>query len=501
MNGNWVSVATFGKAAPYIQAGLNSAAANVLTQGISVAVGLQDKFSWRDVAASAAGAAVGKGVSNAIGGRLDGLGKAGGVLKDAAAGFAGGVTSAVVRGGKIDYVSIITDVFGNAIANSMVDKLLTRPAKPEPAPGSGDALAAGVAGELDEVQVTARALTNNPDSVKTPANALSPDQQRDKSRASSGPADPAPTNAIPAGSAAEEVLDEIVITAVRNSGVERWYQIAPDAAESKIKSLKKTNLKGPKITFSPDDKADRWRYAKGTEAKDANGQVIKKGGRFTESIWDRDLNQDYQRPQLETEASINIRGEKKLLEYKGEVNLLGDGDLVTLRTEDKVLAEGSAKIDLKQLNKSELNAKVVATTATELQYARARGQGTLAGTDLAGEVQVRSAASAGLEGGLKIDKDGARLEAGVSAELVALQARAEGSASFEIFGVKIKLLGEGAVNAGAIGGSAQGSATLEKGRIAVKAGASASVLFGVKIRVGVDIDYSGALKRLSDWWD
>ena len=37
------------------------------------------------------------------------------------------------------------------------------------------------------------------------------------------------------------------------------------------------------------------------------------------------------------------------------------------------------------------------------------------------------------------------------------------------------------------------SAALEKGHVALKAGASASVLFGAKIRVGVDIDYSGAL--------
>jgi hypothetical protein len=125
--GNWVSTASqsFGRAAPYVQAGLNSAIANVLTQGISVAVGLQEKFSWREVAASAAGGAVGAGATKLIGKSLTNtLGPVPGkIVGDTVSGFASGVAQSVVRGGKIDLVNIAADAFGNALGNGIVSSL------------------------------------------------------------------------------------------------------------------------------------------------------------------------------------------------------------------------------------------------------------------------------------------------------------------------------------------------------------------------------------------
>jgi YD repeat-containing protein len=122
---NWVSSASqaFGKAAPYVQAGINSAISNVLTQGISVAVGLQDKFSWREVAASAAGGAASEAAKTAIGDRLtNNLGDIPGkIVGDTLKGIASGVAQSIVRGGKINLVNIAADAFGNALGNGIIE--------------------------------------------------------------------------------------------------------------------------------------------------------------------------------------------------------------------------------------------------------------------------------------------------------------------------------------------------------------------------------------------
>ena len=120
-----------------------------------------------------------KGVSEAIGGRLDGLGKAGGILKGAATGFAGGVTQSVVRGGKIDHVSLLVDAFGNAIGNSIAQtagKAVYNATHKESADG------------LEEVVVTATRrtsapLTTNPDDSIRAGSVASGDQLRQQSSA------------------------------------------------------------------------------------------------------------------------------------------------------------------------------------------------------------------------------------------------------------------------------------------------------------------------------
>jgi hypothetical protein len=50
-----------------VQAGINAAVSNVATQGLSIAAGQQQKFNWKGVAAAGVGAAVSTSISNWIG--------------------------------------------------------------------------------------------------------------------------------------------------------------------------------------------------------------------------------------------------------------------------------------------------------------------------------------------------------------------------------------------------------------------------------------------------
>jgi hypothetical protein len=99
-----------------------AAVSNAATQGIAVAVGVQEKFQWRSVAASAVGAGVGR----ALGGQL-GNAWGGGPVGDLAArtvtGFVAGATAAAMRGGRISVQQIATDAFGNALGNAVVDAM------------------------------------------------------------------------------------------------------------------------------------------------------------------------------------------------------------------------------------------------------------------------------------------------------------------------------------------------------------------------------------------
>jgi hypothetical protein len=94
------------------------AISSALTQGIGVAVGLQDHFSWTGVAASAIGAGVGAAVGNA-GPSMFGSSPMGQFATRVTAGLAAGTTTAVLRGGKINAAMIAADAFGNALGSSL----------------------------------------------------------------------------------------------------------------------------------------------------------------------------------------------------------------------------------------------------------------------------------------------------------------------------------------------------------------------------------------------
>ncbi|MES1192674.1 MAG: LysM peptidoglycan-binding domain-containing protein [Steroidobacter sp.] len=109
-----------------VASGLNAAVSDVVTQGVEVATGLQHKFSWQEVAASATGAAAGTVAGQAI--NESGLGAnlnaafgntAGGIVTSTLTGIANGVAQTVVMGGKIDVTQIATNAFGTALGNSI----------------------------------------------------------------------------------------------------------------------------------------------------------------------------------------------------------------------------------------------------------------------------------------------------------------------------------------------------------------------------------------------
>jgi hypothetical protein len=103
---------------------VRSAVSNAMTQGISVATGLQDQFNWAGVAASAVGAAVGGATGQAVGSAVSGptldpfIQK---LITGTAAGIVAGGTTALMRGGRVSMQQIATDAFGNALGQGLVD--------------------------------------------------------------------------------------------------------------------------------------------------------------------------------------------------------------------------------------------------------------------------------------------------------------------------------------------------------------------------------------------
>jgi hypothetical protein len=127
---------------------VRAAIGNALTQGVAVATGLQAKFDWKGVAIAAVGAGVGSAVSEGLGdsvrtddagnafldkngnferlagtGPLSALGRAGAIIRSSLSGAAAGITTASLRGGKIDIARIATDAFGNALGSSWSEQI------------------------------------------------------------------------------------------------------------------------------------------------------------------------------------------------------------------------------------------------------------------------------------------------------------------------------------------------------------------------------------------
>ncbi|MGC4000000.1 MAG: LysM peptidoglycan-binding domain-containing protein [Anaeromyxobacter sp.] len=98
---------------------------NAATQGVSLAVGLQKDFNWSSVAASAVGAAVGSAASEATNSAIKYDPSKGGfdfgksLVSGTVSGFAAGMTTAVMRGGKIAVQQVAADAFGNAFASAV----------------------------------------------------------------------------------------------------------------------------------------------------------------------------------------------------------------------------------------------------------------------------------------------------------------------------------------------------------------------------------------------
>lgn len=99
----------------FAQLALQGAVNSAVSQGVNIVLGLQKSFSWKEVAISAASAAV----SGEIGQRTEHMGAF-------ASAIVTGASSALVRraiGGRMDTDAVLADVFGTAIGNSIVDGL------------------------------------------------------------------------------------------------------------------------------------------------------------------------------------------------------------------------------------------------------------------------------------------------------------------------------------------------------------------------------------------
>ncbi|HEV7610186.1 MAG TPA: hypothetical protein VGO61_22835 [Steroidobacteraceae bacterium] len=101
----------------------NAIGSSMLTQGLSVATGLQSSFNWREVAVAAASSIGSMGASKA-GGWVTGT------SGNAVRGFLGKVTTNAINksiqmafAGKIEVGAVLADAFGNAVGDSIVEKL------------------------------------------------------------------------------------------------------------------------------------------------------------------------------------------------------------------------------------------------------------------------------------------------------------------------------------------------------------------------------------------
>jgi hypothetical protein len=103
---------------------VRAAVSNALSQGISVAVGLQKQFSWAGVAAVGAGGAIGQYVGDQLqqANAFSDWGQFGQSLaRGTVRGLAAGLTTAGLRGGRVSVVQVAVDAFGQALGNSLAE--------------------------------------------------------------------------------------------------------------------------------------------------------------------------------------------------------------------------------------------------------------------------------------------------------------------------------------------------------------------------------------------
>jgi len=106
-------------AEPVFDAAVNSAA----NQAVDIALGQQNGFSWAAVAASAAAAPIanelGKEAGSAVGDELQSS-AIGDFTQKLTTGEVNGIAYGLATGGKVNYVQVTADAFGNAIGNGIV---------------------------------------------------------------------------------------------------------------------------------------------------------------------------------------------------------------------------------------------------------------------------------------------------------------------------------------------------------------------------------------------
>jgi hypothetical protein len=109
------------------QAALYAGGRALVTQGLAVATGLQSHFDWKGIAASAIAGGVAWQVGDWLG---ESFIKANPFVSGVLTGTAGGVASAAVRGGSISkqLTGIVADAIGSTVGNMVAEKLAPDPA-------------------------------------------------------------------------------------------------------------------------------------------------------------------------------------------------------------------------------------------------------------------------------------------------------------------------------------------------------------------------------------
>lgn len=108
----------------YVNAGLTAARNNVISQGVSMAAGLQKKFDWRGVAAAAAGGAIGEALRVDIPpGQTQPQMSWGTFGRQVATGVLTGAARAAIYDRKPDWSAIALESFGNALGDALVGNI------------------------------------------------------------------------------------------------------------------------------------------------------------------------------------------------------------------------------------------------------------------------------------------------------------------------------------------------------------------------------------------
>ncbi|MGE4240202.1 LysM peptidoglycan-binding domain-containing protein [Ramlibacter sp.] len=116
-----------------------AAVTSTVTQGIAVATGMQDHFSWRSVSASAIGAGIGAAVAPVLG-KVYGDSTFGQFGARFTTGLVAGAAAAAARGGRVSSQQVAIDAFGNALGSSLADSMGGAGATQQAQGESGDVL-------------------------------------------------------------------------------------------------------------------------------------------------------------------------------------------------------------------------------------------------------------------------------------------------------------------------------------------------------------------------
>lgn len=142
-----------------------AAVGNMVTQGLSVATGMQEKFSWTQVAAAVAGSAA----SQALGGAISDIGGSIGFSGKLSNGLFTGTTLGLVNGGlqaeithqKPNWGEIAAQSFGQSLGNTLIeDKVLSDSAVTAESLGTGANGGAAVSSGYAEAAAIAASMSN-----------------------------------------------------------------------------------------------------------------------------------------------------------------------------------------------------------------------------------------------------------------------------------------------------------------------------------------------------